>query len=76
MVSRERLNVWRTRIDVIRMASNRGVEVTRNAGSATETSVRHFPFNAADALTLIGGREGQVKKPTTRRTRKKPVKKP
>jgi hypothetical protein len=71
MVSRERLNVWRTRIDVIRMASNHGVEVTRNAGSATETSAREFPFNAADALTLIGGREGQVKKPTTRRTPKK-----
>ena len=65
-----------SRIEVIRMASNRRVDVTLNAGGATETSVRQFPFNAADALTLIGGREGQVKKPMTRRAPKKPVKKP
>jgi len=64
------------RIDVIRMASNRRVDVTLNAGGTTETSVRQFPFNAADALTLIGGREGQTKKPATKRTPKKPVKKP
>jgi outer membrane protein OmpA-like peptidoglycan-associated protein len=64
------------RIAVIRMASNRRVDVTLNAGGATETSVRQFPFNAADALTLIGGREGQVKKPATKRAPKKPVKKP
>jgi hypothetical protein len=65
------------RIDVIRMASNRRVDVTLNAGGTTETSVRQFPFNAADALTLIGGREGQAKKPaTTKRAPKKPVKKP
>jgi outer membrane protein OmpA-like peptidoglycan-associated protein len=64
------------RIDVIRMASNRRVDVTLNAGGATETSVRQFPFNAADALTLIGGRGSQVKKPATKRTPKKPVKKP
>ncbi len=48
------------------MASNRRVDVTLNAGGTTETSVRQFPFNAADALTLIGGREGQVKKPATK----------
>jgi outer membrane protein OmpA-like peptidoglycan-associated protein len=65
------------RIDVIRMASNRRVDVTLNAGGTTETSVRQFPFNAADALTLIGGRESQVKKPApTKRAPKKPVKKP
>jgi outer membrane protein OmpA-like peptidoglycan-associated protein len=65
------------RIDVIRMASNRRVDVTLNAGGTTETSVRQFPFNAADALTLIGGREGQAKKPAaTKRAPKKPVKKP
>jgi hypothetical protein len=65
------------RIDVIRMASNRRVDVTLNAGGTSETSVRQFPFNAADALTLIGGREGQVKKPAaTKRAPKKPVKKP
>jgi len=64
------------RINVIRMASNRRVDVTLNAGGTTETSVRQFPFNAADALTLIGGRESQVKKPAAKRTPKKPVKKP
>jgi outer membrane protein OmpA-like peptidoglycan-associated protein len=66
-----------TRIDIIRMASNRRVDVTLNAGGATETSVRQFPFNSTDALSLIGGREGQVKKPaTTKKAPKKPVKKP
>jgi len=66
------------RIEVIRMASNRRVDVTLNAGGTTETSVRQFPFNATDALSLIGGRESQVKKPaaTTKRAPKKPVKKP
>ena len=64
------------RIDVIRMASNRRVDITLNAGGASETSVRQFPFNAADAMSLIGGR-GQVKKPaTTKRTPKKPPTKP
>jgi len=65
------------RINVIRMASNRRVDITLNAGSASETSVRQFPFNAADAMTLIGGRQGQVKKPaTTKRTPKKPATNP
>lgn len=65
------------RIDVIRLASNRRVDVTLNAGGTTETSVRQFPFNATDALTLIGGRESQIKKPAAaKKTTKKPVKKP
>jgi outer membrane protein OmpA-like peptidoglycan-associated protein len=65
------------RINVIRMASNRRVDITLNAGGASETSVRQFPFNAADAMTLIGGRQSQVKKPaTTKRTPKKPATKP
>jgi len=64
------------RIDIIRMASNRRVDVTLNAGGTTETSVRQFPFNAADALTLIGGRESQVKKPATKSAPRKAVKKP
>ena len=66
------------RIEIIRMASNRRVDVTLNAGGATETSVRQFPFNATDALSLIGGRESQAKKPaaTKRAAPKKPVKKP
>jgi outer membrane protein OmpA-like peptidoglycan-associated protein len=44
------------RINIIKLASNRRVDVTLKAGAQTETSVRQFPFNAADALTLIGGR--------------------
>ena len=63
------------RIDVIRMASNRRVDVTLNSAGQTETSVRQFPFNAADALSLIGGREGEAKKPAAKRTPRKPVKK-
>lgn len=64
------------RIDVIRLASNRRVDVTLNAGGTTETSVRQFPFNATDALTLIGGRESQKKPAATKRSPKKPLKKP
>jgi outer membrane protein OmpA-like peptidoglycan-associated protein len=49
------------RIAVIRMASNRRVDVTLNAGGQTENSVRQFPFNAADAMSLIGGRQSEMK---------------
>jgi len=41
-------------IVTIRMASNRRVDVTLN--TTGQSSVRQFPFNAEDALTLIGGR--------------------
>jgi outer membrane protein OmpA-like peptidoglycan-associated protein len=44
----------------IRMASNRRVDVTLS--TTGQTSVRQFPFNAADSLTLIGGRESEAKK--------------
>jgi len=64
------------RIEVIRLASNRRVDVTLNAGGATETSVRQFPFSATDALSLIGGRQSQVKKPAPKAAPKKAVKKP
>jgi len=65
-----------SRIDTIRMASNRRVDVTLNAAGQSETSVRQFPFNSTDALSLIGGRESQAKKPATKRAPKKTVKKP
>jgi len=58
------------------LASNRRVDVTLNAGGATETSVRQFPFSATDALSLIGGRQSQVKKPAPKAAPKKAVKKP
>jgi outer membrane protein OmpA-like peptidoglycan-associated protein len=44
---------------VIRMASNRRVDVTLS--TTGQTSARQFPFNATDALTLIGGRTGAKK---------------
>lgn len=64
------------RIEVIKLASNRRVDITLKAAGETETSVRQFPFNATDALTLIGGRESEMKKPAARRPMKKPVQKP
>ena len=47
------------------LASNRRVDVTLS--TTGQTSVRQFPFNAADSLSLIGGREGAVKKRRRRR---------
>lgn len=67
-----------SRITVIRLASNRRVDVTLNSGGQTETSVRQFPFSATDALTLIGGRESEMKKPAkpaAKRPTRKPTKK-
>jgi len=55
------------RINVILLASNRRVDVTLNSAGQTETSVRQFPFNAADALSLIGGRESEMKKPAPKK---------
>jgi len=49
------------RIQVIILASNRRVDVTLKSAGMTETSVRQFPFSATDALTLIGGRESEMK---------------
>jgi len=63
------------RIAVLRLASNRRVDVTLKTAGQTETSVRRFPFNAADALTLIGGREGEAKKKPAKKGTKKGTKK-
>lgn len=63
------------RIAVIKLASNRRVDITLNSAGQTETSVRQFPFNAADALSLIGGRESEAKKKPAKRAPRKPVKK-
>ena len=56
-------------IVTIRMASNRRVDVTLS--TTGQTSVRQFPFNATDALTLIGGREAEAKKKTAKPAPKK-----
>jgi outer membrane protein OmpA-like peptidoglycan-associated protein len=63
-------------IAVIRLASNRRVDVTLNAAGQTETSVRQFPFNAADALSLIGGRESERKAAAKTAPKKAAPKKP
>jgi outer membrane protein OmpA-like peptidoglycan-associated protein len=49
-------------IDTVRMANNRRVDVTLS--TTGEQSVRQFPFNAKDALTLLsrgGGAQGKAK---------------
>ena len=45
---------------MIWLANNRRVDATLE--STGQTSVQEYPFNAADALTLIGGREAEYKK--------------
>ncbi len=62
------------RMAVIKLASNRRVDLTLNSAGQTETSVRQFPFNSTDALSLIGGRESEKK--AVKRTPKKAGKKP
>jgi outer membrane protein OmpA-like peptidoglycan-associated protein len=61
------------RITVIRLASNRRVDVTLNAGGTSQTSAPQFPFNSTDALSLIGGRESEAKKAPAKRPAKKPA---
>jgi outer membrane protein OmpA-like peptidoglycan-associated protein len=58
-------------IVVIRMASNRRVDVTLS--TTGQTSVRRFPFNTTDALTLIGGREGEMKAAPKKPAARKPA---
>ena len=48
------------------LAANRRVDITLNApGVPQQQSVRQYPFSAADALSLIGGREKPTPPPTT-----------
>ena len=60
---------------LILLASNRRVDITlNNAGQATQESVRQFPFNATDSLTLIQEQEPH-KTPRTdihKKSRRKP----
>jgi outer membrane protein OmpA-like peptidoglycan-associated protein len=66
------------RMAVIQLASNRRVDISlKTAGQTTETSVKQFPFNAADALSLIGGRESEKKvvKPAPKKKAAAPPKK-
>jgi hypothetical protein len=68
----ERARILRNMV-VVRMASNRRVDVTLS--TTGQSSARAFPFNSTDALTLIGGREGE-KKVAKPAPKKKVVKKP
>src|SRR5579872_1829148 len=57
----------------IRLANNRRVDVTLS--TTGEQSVRRFPFNAHDALTLMspkGGDSGAAKKPAAKKPAPKP----
>jgi outer membrane protein OmpA-like peptidoglycan-associated protein len=55
---------------MIILASNRRVDITlSNFGQAAQESVREYPFNAADSLTLL--KEEQTKKATAPAARKK-----
>ena len=52
------------------LASNRRVDITlSNAGQASQESVRRYPFNAADSLTLL--KQEQTKKTTAPVAKKK-----
>jgi outer membrane protein OmpA-like peptidoglycan-associated protein len=71
----ERARVLRN-ITIIKWASNRRVDVTLRAAGETEQSVRTYPFNAADSLTLIGGRESERKAAAAKKAPAKGAKKP
>ena len=58
-------------IVTIRMASNRRVDVTLS--TTGQTSVRQYPFNSTDAMTLIGGRITEGKPKTARPAGRKPA---
>ena len=62
-------------MNTIILASNRRVDITlSNAGQKSQQSVREYPFNAADSLTLLDTREtGKPAHPARkkRRTTKK-----
>jgi outer membrane protein OmpA-like peptidoglycan-associated protein len=60
---------------MIILASNRRVDITlSNFGQAAQESVREYPFNAADSLTLL--KEEQTKKATAPAAKKKTKQKP
>ncbi len=66
----ERARVLKNMRTII-LASNRRVDITLS--STGQQSIRQFPFNSTDSLTLIGGRESAEKtKAGTKKTTKKP----
>ena len=59
LTTEERARVMKNQRTII-LASNRRVDVSLN--TTGQTSVRQYPFNATDSLTLIGGRQVVGKK--------------
>ena len=70
--SEEKARVMKNELKII-MASNRRVDVSLN--TTGQTSVRQYPFNATDSLTLIGGREADKKAALAKKPMKKPMRK-
>lgn len=68
LTKEERARVLRN-MQVIIWASNRRVDV--RLSTTGQESVRQFPFNATDALTLLGGREAARKKAAAKPAKKK-----
>ena len=64
----ERQRALRNMLTIV-LASDRRVDL--KLSTTGQSSVRQFPFNAADALTLIGGREGEAKKKSAHPASKK-----
>jgi outer membrane protein OmpA-like peptidoglycan-associated protein len=59
----------------ITLANNRRVDIVLQIpGRPPEASIRQYPFNAADALSLIGGREKPKAAPAKKTTKKSTAK--
>jgi len=71
LTTEERQRVLKN-VRTIILAANRRVDITLS--TTGQVSVREYPFNAADSLTLIGGREAAKKKPAPT-AKKRPKKK-
>ena len=73
LIAGEKARILKNERTII-LASNRRVDVTLS--TTGQESVRQFPFNAADSLTLIGGREkpAEAKAPAKKKApmKKKP----
>jgi len=54
-------------MNTVILASNRRVDITlTNAGQSSQESVREYPFNAADSLTLLDTKGGKTARPPAR----------
>ena len=73
LTTEERARVLRN-INTIKLASNRRVDI--RLSNTGQVSKREFPFNATDSLTLIGGREADVKAKAKAKTKKPAARKP